>query len=184
MMLVDGAIFGDNSGIIPVLRSIQGYDDPKSKTYEILYLDAPAPELTGVSVARFNAAFEFLFSTTNARAIFPSESKGQYTSWPAGAKGRYKEYDKSKWGDLDHVQTEVGISRFEGLETIENVVMGVEAGIKLNITVLSTYTTLAISMPLENDPFQKLEDVNSKLMAQFESLDNEIGWIKKIFPLQ
>ena len=137
-----------------------------------------------MSVKRFNAAFELLFSDKPSRAIFPSASKDQYTSWPAGADGRYEKYNKSKWGDLDHVQTEVGISRFEGLETIENVVMGVEAGIKINITVLSTYTTLNIGMPFQDDPFQKLEDVNSKLMAQFESLDSEIGWIEKLFPLQ
>jgi hypothetical protein len=187
LMLVDGAVHGDNTGIVPILRSIQGYDDPKAKTYEILYLDAPAPGVTDVSMAPFNAAFNLLFSDDKKeRAIFPNASTNNYTSWPTDgyAKGRYTAYDKSRWGDLDHVQTEVGISRFEGLETAENVVLGIEAGIKVNITVLSTYTRLGIMMPFGDDPFQILDDVNSKLMAQFESLDNEIGWIRKLFPLQ
>lgn len=91
-------------------------------------------------------------------------------------------YNPIKFPFLDpKTKTGVRICRFAGQTTMENKEFGIEAGWKINITLMTTYSELLAFIRVSDDPFKPLRETHHKLMAQLISLDKTYPWIENLF---
>ena len=208
--LGDGVPFANNSGLIPVVRAIQGFEKDSSKTYDLLYVgDHGLRSCLGESLG-FDAVFTSLFGLDfeNRTNTF---SDGVYTRHnvlgfplPPGvalstaspqifpqaaffATGSWPSsgvsctYDAEAWPGLEGINTAVRIVQLTNLKSVANAAYGIKAGWSFSITAILTYSELGVLIPASTDPFQPLNQANKKLMAQLQFLDVDSRWISRIF---
>lgn len=112
--------------------------------------------------------------------IFETNTFNNYISNPKNQL--YINYDKNIYGQLSDDETGVRVSYFTNVKTVNNKEMDIKEGWTFNITVISTFSHLKLEpLPQKNTKqFVNESNVYKKLIAQLQTLDNDINFISKI----
>lgn len=182
--LCDGTNSYDNTGIIPMIRAWQMYEQPqdlKTKTYNIFYMDGIDPgDIAAHADIPSYSHFAKLFSQGDGAntprpdyglVIFDSSVNGYEFVWES-------KHAKDSEGNDVYMK----LFYYQGLVTQKNDFVGVEAGIKINLVVLNPYT----NMDTKYGTYQDLDNygtINKLLIRACQDLDTQggAGWVNKLF---
>lgn len=180
--LCDGTDSYDNTGIIPMIRAWQMYEDLKtltSKTYTIFYVDGvdPGDQQTHSDTPSFGH-FVKLFTKLNGMDS-PQGAFG-LEIFDADPTAPTFQYDYT--GPKDKLGGDISLKLFyyQGLKTLKNDYVGVQAGIKLNLIAMTPMVQL-------NTTYESWDDidnhafVNQQLILLMQQMDKDHDWISKLF---